>query len=128
MGIPVESYDPRLLKEFAEKLKKENGNILIVGHSNTTPALTYLLSGAPVDSIDDSEYENLYEVVLINEKARLNRYKTFPIADKQSIDSVSFDLKKFKSGSSTFNMLFKGEVVGQSIHSLKKEKRALSIT
>lgn len=120
LRIPVESYDPRLLKEFAEKLKNETGNIVIVGHSNTTPTLTYLLSDTPVDGIDDSEYENLYEVVLINGKARLNRSKIFPIADKQSLSSIVIDSKKFKSGAATFNMLFKGEVVGQSVHTLKK--------
>ena len=122
LGLSVESYDPRQLEEFAETLKKETGNILIVGHSNTTPALTYLLSGAPIDNIDDSEYENLYEVVLINGKARLNRLKIFPMAKNPPLASIHIDINKFKSGSSTFNMLFKGEIVGQSIHSLKNKK------
>ncbi len=121
-GIAVESYDPRNLKDFAQTLKKQSGQIVIVGHSNTTPSLVSLLSGIPVDGIDDSEYENLFEVVLIDDKTRLNRFKIFPIEDKPVPSSVKLNSKKFKSGKSTFNMLFNGEVVGQSIHSLKKKK------
>lgn len=79
LGISVEPYDPRKLEEFAESVKAETGNILIVGHSNTTPQLTALLSGEEVDEMDESEYEDLYQVVLIGEKARLTRFKIFPI-------------------------------------------------
>lgn len=79
LGISVEAYNPRNLEEFAEALKTETGQIVIVGHSDTTPTLTSLLSGTAVDVMDDSEYENLYQVVLINGKTRLNRFKIFPI-------------------------------------------------
>jgi len=81
LGVSVELYNPRKLEEFAEALKKETGHIVIVGHSNTTPQLTALLSGAEVDSMDESEYENLYQVVLIGDKARMSRFKIFPIEE-----------------------------------------------
>ncbi len=79
LGIAIQSYDPEKLEEFAEVLKAESGSIVVVGHSNTTPNLTSLLSGSPVDSIDDNEYDNLYQVVYIGGKAQLNRFRIFPI-------------------------------------------------
>jgi broad specificity phosphatase PhoE len=79
LGVSVESYNPRNLEEFAEVLNAESGSIVIVGHSNTTPTLAALLSGQEVDGIDESEYENLYQIVSIGRKTQLNRFKIFPI-------------------------------------------------
>lgn len=89
-GISVHAYDPRELEQFAESLITETGNIVIVGHSNTTPSLTALLSGAAVDGIDESEYDNLYQLVLIGDKAKLTRFKIFPS------DSTNFQLSAIK--------------------------------
>lgn len=79
LGVSVALYDPRNLEEFAETLKSKTGQIVIVGHSNTTPKLATLLSGEKVDDIDESEYENLYQIILIDQKATLTRFKIFPI-------------------------------------------------
>jgi broad specificity phosphatase PhoE len=79
LDLSVESYDPSKLKEFSEVLKLQAGQIVIVGHSNTTPPLAALLSGMPVEEMDESEYENLYQVVLVGDKAVLTRFKIFPI-------------------------------------------------
>jgi len=77
----VELYSPSKLQEFAKNLKNETGQIVIVGHSNTTPTLTALLSGKTIDDMEEGEYENLYQVVLINDEARLSRFKIFPIGE-----------------------------------------------
>jgi broad specificity phosphatase PhoE len=79
LGISVEPYNPGKLEEFAETLKAETGNIVIVGHSNTTPNLAAFLSGEDVAGIDESEYENLYQIVLLGGKTKLTRFKIFPI-------------------------------------------------
>ena len=79
LGVSVTLYDAAKLEEFAETLKTKSGNIVIVGHSNTTPTLASLLSDTNVDEIDESEYDNLYQIVIINRTARLNRLKMFPI-------------------------------------------------
>ena len=50
-----------------------------MGHSNTTPNLVALLSGSEVDPIDDDEYENLYQVVLVDGNAILSRFRIFPL-------------------------------------------------
>lgn len=79
LGLTVESYDPRDLEKFSTTLLGEVGQILIVGHSNTTPNLVTLLSGSKVDPIDDDEYENLYQVVLVDGNAILSRFRIFPL-------------------------------------------------
>jgi len=63
LGIPIEFYDPRDLETFAANLKSEGGRHLVVGHSNTTPALTAMLGGEPGSEMDDSgEFDWLYLV------------------------------------------------------------------
>lgn len=44
-GFTVNYYDPRNLKNFAVDLLARQESALIVGHSNTTPALIKLLGG-----------------------------------------------------------------------------------
>ena len=59
LDLQIESYDPRDLKGFAAKLKAQHGNILVVGHSNTTPALANAL-GDSRSAIDETVYDRLY--------------------------------------------------------------------
>ncbi|GAA6136926.1 hypothetical protein NBRC116583_06730 [Arenicella sp. 4NH20-0111] len=79
LGLDVESYDPGQLVEFANTLKEKTGRILIVGHSNTTPDLTSLLSGKEIDAMNESEYDNLYQVVSVNGVNEVTRLKIQPI-------------------------------------------------
>lgn len=67
-GKAIEFYDPRQLKAFAEKLKHMNGNILVIGHSNTTPELTHILSNQPIKPLTEAEYGDLYQVILLGDK------------------------------------------------------------
>lgn len=57
-SLVIQSYDPRNLAEFATQLKAQN-DVLVVGHSNTTPELLGLMGGAIV-TIEESEYGTLY--------------------------------------------------------------------
>lgn len=57
----IEIYNPRALQDLVEKLKKPGGRHLVVGHSNTIPALVELLggeSGTPI--VEKNEYDRLY--------------------------------------------------------------------
>lgn len=78
LGLEIKIYDPRKLSEFAEKIKPSKGQIFIVGHSNTTPQLTALISGQSVKPIDESEYDNLYQIILLNNNTLLNKFKSIP--------------------------------------------------
>lgn len=65
LGIDVSLYDPRDLDAFAATLAATPGRHLVVGHSNTTPALVSALGGDAGDAIDEAgEYDRLYVVVL----------------------------------------------------------------
>ncbi|MBU2605582.1 MAG: histidine phosphatase family protein [Alphaproteobacteria bacterium] len=63
ISVPVTLYDPSDLPAFADQLKAESGITLVVGHSNTTPALVELLGGEPGTDINEpAEYDRLYVV------------------------------------------------------------------
>lgn len=61
-SIKVQSYDPRDLEGLiAEVEKKYAGKtVLIVGHSNTTPALASLLTTDKYAAFDESIYDNFF--------------------------------------------------------------------
>ena len=54
------------------KLRASTGNILVVGHSNTIPDLIKALGIATPIQIADSDYDNLF-VLVLDEKPRLMR-------------------------------------------------------
>ena len=61
-SLETELYDPSDLSAFADQLLEMGGRHLVVGHSNTTPALVTALGGDPGSAIDDAEYDRLYVV------------------------------------------------------------------
>ena len=65
-GLQVELYDPRGegMVATAELLARTPGHHLVVGHSNTTPALVEALGGDPVAPIDEMEYDRIYLVTV----------------------------------------------------------------
>lgn len=65
LGLPVESYNPRALEDFAAQLKQMTGRIVVAGHSNTTPDLVEALGGERGDPINENyEFDRLYQVVI----------------------------------------------------------------
>ena len=65
-GVEVTLYDPRALKAFADQLtataKSAKGNILVVGHSNTTPVLANFLTNGDLPMLNEDQYDHLYVV------------------------------------------------------------------
>jgi probable phosphoglycerate mutase len=61
LGLSIEIYDPRDLPGLLIRLAELGGRILVVGHSNTTPAVAQLLGGEPGPPIDEAaEHDRLY--------------------------------------------------------------------
>ena len=60
LGLSIEIYDPRDLPGLVIRLAELGGRILVVGHSNTTPAVAELLGGEPGPPIDEAEHDRLY--------------------------------------------------------------------
>lgn len=69
-GLLISNYDPAALydMEFAEAT--EGKNVLVVGHSNTTPFFVNKVIGKDTyTDIDESEYGHLYTVTVTNGEA-----------------------------------------------------------
>ena len=77
-GLEVQIYRPGELYTEAFQRAHEGKSVLIVGHSNTIPALVNRLvdSGTPLSDIDESEYGHLYTVRVKRGKASL-RHREF---------------------------------------------------
>jgi phosphohistidine phosphatase SixA len=63
--LELSVYDPQHMANFAQQLLTEQGNILVVGHSNTSTDLVEKLGAKQQIPIDDaSEFDRLYIVTL----------------------------------------------------------------
>ncbi|MBA6295279.1 histidine phosphatase family protein [Colwellia sp. MB02u-9] len=60
--LAIQEYLPKKLSQFAQKLLKQKENVLVVGHSNTTPQLSALLSAFDVEDLTEQQYRNLYQI------------------------------------------------------------------
>ena len=67
----LQLYDPKELISFSDELLQQKGKtIIIVGHSNTTPALVNLLiKEKTYSSLDESVYNQLWIVTISEGKA-----------------------------------------------------------
>lgn len=65
LGLEVQAYDPRALGALAEQLRQAGGTHVVVGHSNTTPAMVRQLGGNPDPPIDEKTEFDRLEVVTI---------------------------------------------------------------
>ncbi len=72
--IAIKNYNPKQLEQFSLHLKQRKENSLIVGHSNTTPQLTHLLSGQQVESLSEDDYQTLYQIQFIDKQTVLTQF------------------------------------------------------
>ncbi len=72
--LEVRIYDHKKLEKFAEKLLERGEDVLVVGHSNSTPALAGLLVGKELEPMDESIYNRIYQVVIHKEKGKLQLF------------------------------------------------------
>ena len=64
-GLPLELYDADDGQGLAERLEATPGVHLVVGHSNTAPALVEALGGDPGEPIEPLEYDRIYVVYVL---------------------------------------------------------------
>jgi broad specificity phosphatase PhoE len=64
-GLEVEVVTNASRDVLLERVRAavKDGTVLVVGHSNTVPAIVHDLSGELVDGINENEFDNLFEVV-----------------------------------------------------------------
>ncbi|WP_298633065.1 phosphoglycerate mutase family protein [uncultured Umboniibacter sp.] len=60
--LTLQEYNPRDLASFSRALATYEGDVLVVGHSNTTPQLFRLITSGKVEDLDESQYDRLYRI------------------------------------------------------------------
>ena len=80
--LVISPYDPRDLRAFAASLKELKQDALIIGHSNTTPVLAGLLIGEDISPIDETVYNQIYQVVISKETGQLQLFQSAFVCDK----------------------------------------------
>lgn len=69
-NVPILLYDPSEMYSESFKYNTKGKNVLIVGHSNTTPLFVNKILGKDVyPLIEDTNNSNLYIVTVIDDKA-----------------------------------------------------------
>ena len=65
-GVSIQSYDPRNQDTLVEQIRSLEGNILVVGHSNTVSQLANYFVGndEKFQDLAESDYDFIYEVTL----------------------------------------------------------------
>lgn len=73
-NIDVQYYDPRIIDIAQFKVDNINKNVLVVGHSNSTPEfVNKLIDEEKFSSIDESENGTLFIVQIVNGTATVNK-------------------------------------------------------
>jgi len=62
LGLEVRLYDPRDLPGLAARLRNQEFNAVVIGHSNTTPELASLLCECEVPAMPETDYETFYRL------------------------------------------------------------------
>jgi phosphohistidine phosphatase SixA len=68
LGVQIRIYDADDLPALAARLREEDVNAVVIGHSNTTPQLAALLCACEVPPMDETDYERAYQVFRMNNK------------------------------------------------------------
>ncbi len=79
LGLNVVLYNPGKLKKFAAQLLNSQGNLLVVGHSNTTPNLASLLGGESFGEIEHLEYDRVYQLSFQAEQIKTKLLRSEPV-------------------------------------------------
>ena len=77
--LKLSDYDPRQLQQLADVVTKDGRNTVVVGHSNTTPRLLNALTGLAYPDMDESEYDSIFQLTLLNDETwQLQVLKSLP--------------------------------------------------
>lgn len=98
ISVGVQTYNPSALSDFSTSLKTLTGNTLVVGHSNTTPELVTLLGGDAGSTIDESEYDRLYQLIFDQDGSVTTvRFTSLPSVAEIRCDVTNLDLSNISS-------------------------------
>jgi len=69
--MAIKNYNPRHLEQLSLQLKQKKESAIVVGHSNTTPMLTELLSKKKVAPLTEHDFQYLYQVQFTDKETTL---------------------------------------------------------
>ena len=75
-NLEIEIFDASKLEELLALIMERGEDVLIVGHSTTTPVLAGLLIGKEMGSINERIYNRIYQVTISDKKGKLNIFHT----------------------------------------------------
>ncbi|MDR7132755.1 broad specificity phosphatase PhoE [Algoriphagus sp. 4150] len=78
-GVTIEVYDPKNHDDLVDKLRTNEGNILVIGHSNTVGQVANYFVGEAekYTDLEDSEYNYIYVVTLEKDGTSSVAQKTY---------------------------------------------------
>lgn len=80
-GLEIQSYEPSNHDELVDKLHELEGNVLVVGHSNTVSRLAnyFIGEGEKFNDLTEDEYNFIYEIKLSKDGSAVLRklYKDY---------------------------------------------------
>ena len=62
LHIGSDTYDPRNPDALAAQVRAVPGNVLVVGHSNTVPALLQMFGGPPIPPLGETDFGTVWAV------------------------------------------------------------------
>jgi phosphohistidine phosphatase SixA len=136
LNLPITSYNPRKLKEFAESLLNAKQTVLVVGHSNTTPQLVNYLGGNGA-SIDELTYGDLYQLGFKVHKNGVSKpiqqHLKVPPQRLSSVDKLGLSigkdaLQRIELQHAQFDMYFNDQLVGFYSQTIEPKQRLIQVT
>ncbi|MGX5203343.1 histidine phosphatase family protein [Aliikangiella sp. IMCC44632] len=117
LKLNIHIYDPKKPQLLVNQVLNEPGNVLIVGHSNTTPELVGLFGGNAQSRIDDSEYDRLYQLIVKrndnNElKVHTKLLRSLPKPPSLKHKPLTINKDKIHSSDTRYQILYKGQPIG----------------
>lgn len=127
-GLTVATYNPQDLWGFAETLRDTPGVHVVAGHSNTTPELVHYLGGEPGLTIDDGEYERLYQLIIYpDQPTETTLLHVPPYTERIVPKPIAWQREHITDRSDTYRMTFRGQEVGTSTWSTTVTDEAVQV-
>lgn len=103
-GLEIELYETSMLLDLADTIKARGGRHLVVGHSNTTPAMVEILggdSGSPI--VEEYEYDRLYVVSITGNKVNTVLLRYGESSSSEASSSIASSLLVPQTSGSALN-------------------------
>jgi len=128
LGVSVNSYDPRGLLEFANELKSMSSDAMIVGHSNTTPMLAYLLSGQEMRDLDEVDFDNVFQIIIKGDGVTVNTLKSLPSKVTQARSLIVTEAANYFNGQLTFDVMKQDKMLGEMVYQYQQTEGEYLLT